>query len=586
MQELIIKVIMKTTWETAKESVFNSLKETLKKEKLKVTDNELLNSIEEPPSAKMGDLACSISFQLGKKFRKSPRDFAEQILAAIKKPKIAKKVALAGAYVNFFFDRGVFAKSVIDEAGKENYGKGEKKKEKVMVEFSQANTHKAFHIGHLRGTILGESLSRILEFSGYNVLRANYQGDIGAHVAKCLWAYLNFHKNEAPNENKGEWLGKLYAEASKKIAENPSYKEESDKIQKKIEEGKDSGLMDLWNRTRKWSLEDYELIYKDLGVKFDNYFFESEMDKHGKELALQLVKKKIAKKSAGAIIVELKKYGLDTLMLLKSDGTTLYSTRDLALAEEKYKKYKIDKAIYVVGSEQRLYFQQLFKTLELMGFKKAKKSFHLAYDLINLPGGKMSSREGLTITYRELKERIFEKALEEVISRNPEMRPAEQQKIAWQVATGAVKFSIENVSNTKTIFFDWDKALSFEGETGPYIQYAAVRAKRIIEKAGIKEIPKSIKFSLLEKNEEHELVKHLAKFPLVIEDAAKNYKTHAVANYAHKLAERFNLFYNNVQILNTNEKELKEARVALVGATFNVMKSCLYILGIDVPERM
>ena len=575
---------MEHAWNKVKQEVYNSLEVALKKEKLKVTPEELLNSIEEPPSAKMGDLACSISFPLGKKARKSPRDIAEQILAAVKKPKYVKKVALAGAYVNFFFDRIAFAKEVIGEAIPTNYGEGEKKKEKIMVEFSQANTHKAFHIGHLRGTLLGESLSRILKFEGYNVIRANYEGDIGAHVAKCLWAYKALHRGQEPQEHKGEWLGKLYAEASKKLAENPNLKAEIDRIQKKIEEGNDPELQALWQKTRQWSLDEYEQIYKELGVKFDHYFFESQMDKRGKELVTELQKKKVAKKSAGAVVVELKKYGLDTLMLLKSDGTTLYSTRDLALAEEKYKKHKIDRAIYVVGSEQRLYFQQLFKTLQLMGFKKAKYSFHLAFDLINIQGQKMSSREGLTITYRDLKDKMVEKATEEVISRNPELAPEEHKKMAEEIAIGAIKFSLLNISNSKTIFFDWDKALSFEGETGPYIQYAAVRAKRILEKVAA---PKGkIKILGLEKDEEHELAKHLAKYPLVLEDASEHYRIHTVASYAHKLAERFNLYYNNIQILNTADKDLREARIELVRATFNVMRSCFYILGIDIPERM
>ncbi|HIK00428.1 TPA: arginine--tRNA ligase [archaeon] len=576
---------MKTAWMKAREDVFNSLEGTLKKLKLKVKTGDLDNSIEEPPSAKMGDLACSISFQLGRQKKVSPRDIAEKILANTKKPSIAKKVGLAGAYVNFFLNRGAFAKEVIKETFEKDYSRAEKRKEKIMVEFSQANTHKAFHIGHLRGTLLGESLSRILEYNGYEVLRANYQGDIGAHVAKCLWAYQTFHRGDTPNSNRGEWLGRIYAEASKKLEESPEHKAEVEKLQKKLEEGKDSELMDLWKRTRQWSLDEYEEIYKDLGVKFNYYFFESQMDKRGKDLVQELQKKKIAKKSAGAVVVELKKYDLDTFLLLKSDGTTLYSTRDLALAEEKFKKYKIDRTIIVTGSEQRLYFQQLFKTLELMGFKQVKKSFNLTFDLITLQGEKMSSREGLTITYRELKEKMFQKALAEVTSRNPELPLEGQKNTAMQIAIGAIKFSILNISNTKTIFFDWDRALEFEGETGPYIQYAAVRAKRILEKAESIKLSE-VKFNLLEQEEEHELVKHLAKFPLIIQETATHYRVHTLANYAHKLAEKFNLFYNNLPVLNAPDKDLINARVAVVQATFNVLKNCLYLLGIEIPERM
>ena len=573
------------SWIQIKEDVQKSVIDALKKIKVKVKDVDVRNSIEVPPSSKMGDLACSIAFQIGKKVRKSPRLIAEQLLDKIKKPASIKKIKLSGAYLNFQFDRKKFAKKLISEALKENYGAGEKKKERVMVEYSQPNPLKAFHIGHIRGTTLGDSLARILEYAGYETIKANYYNDLGTHVAKGIWCYLKFHKGEIPKENISEWFSNIYAEASQKVEENPKYKEEVSEIHKKLE-ARDEEIVKIWKELRDLSIKEFDRIYNELGVEFDQTFYESEIEKRGKEIVKELLKKKIARKSEGAVIVSLKKYGLDVLMLLKSDGTALYATKDLALAEEKFKKFKIDRSIYVVGVEQRLYFKQLFKTLELMGFKQAKKCYHLAYELVNLAGGgKISSRTGQAILYNDLKERMVQKAIEEVLERNPEMDPYKQREIAENIAIGAMRFSMLNIGSTKTIFFDWNRALEFEGETGPYIQYAAVRAKRILEK--VKEMPKISNASIDKIEEEtHELIKHISKFPEVLLNSAENYEPHRIASYSYKLAEYFNAFYNNYRVLDEKDKKVRDLRILIVSAAFNTLRICLNLLGIEIPERM
>ncbi|MDP6704081.1 MAG: arginine--tRNA ligase [archaeon] len=579
------EILIPDPWMEAREEVVEAVKEVLKKLKLK-PQVEIERTIEEPPSYKMGDLACSVSFPLGKLKRKSPREFAEKILANIKKPKSCSKVKLAGAYVNFFFKKDLFMGSVLKEAVKTDYGQNLPQEEKVMVEYSQANTHKAFHIGHLRGTSLGESLSRILRQSGYEVVQANYPGDVGAHVAKVLWCYRKFHEGEVPRESKGEWLGKLYTEACEKIEQYPDYKKEVEEVLRNLEDESDGDLMQLWNETKQWSINDFNKIYEDLDAHFDVWFFESQMEKPGKEIVQELLKEKIAKKSDGAIIINMEKpEKLGIFLILRSDGTALYSTKDLALAKTKFEDYGIDKSIYITGSEQRLHFQQLFNVLKKMKFKNADKCKHIPYDLVTLASGKMSSREGTSILYSEMKNRMFEKALEEVMLRNPDIDPRMQRKIALDISLGAMKFQMLNIGNNKTIFFDWERSLEFEGETGPYLQYATVRSMHILE--DVKKFPDPAKVDMKVPNdEEYEIIKHLSKFPMAVREASKNYRPDIIANYSIHLAEKFNAFYAQHPVLKETDKDVRKARILLVQSVYNTLGRCLYLLGIRIPERM
>lgn len=578
------EILIPDPWMDAREEVVEAVKEVLKKLKIK-PPMEVERTIEEPPSYKMGDLACSVSFPLGKLKRKSPREFAEKILANIKTPKSCTKVKLAGAYVNFFFKKDLFMGNVLKESIKTDYGKNLTQPGKVMVEYSQANTHKAFHIGHLRGTSLGESLSRVLRYSGYEVIRANYPGDVGAHVAKVLWCYRKFHDGEVPRENKGEWLGKLYTEACEKIDQYPDYKGEVEEVLRNLEDGTDEELMELWNETRQWSISDFKKIYEDLDTKFDVWFFESQMEKPGKEIVQDILKEKIAKKSDGAIIINMEKEKLGIFLLLRSDGTALYSTKDLALAKTKFEDYEIDRSIYITGSEQRLHFQQLFNALKKMGFKNADNCKHIPYDLVTLAEGKMSSREGTSILYSEMKRRMFEKALEEVMLRNPDMDPSMQRNIASDISIGAMKFQMLNIGNNKTIFFDWKRSLEFEGETGPYLQYAAVRSMHILE--DVKKFPDPDKVDMKVPNdEEYEIIKHLSKFPMTVREASKNYRPDIIANYSIHLAEKFNAFYAQHPVLKEKDKDVRKARILLVQSVYNTLGRCLFLLGIKIPERM
>jgi len=558
---------------------------------LKNLKNELENSIRKavglehdygivfsrPPDFKLGDIATPLSFELARKLKKNPIQIAKDIAENIVLPEGVARAETSGGYINFFFDRNYFSKKtvkiIIDEGNL--YGKGEKKKEKVMVEYSQPNTHKSFHIGHLRNVCLGDALANIMDFSGYETVRANYIGDVGAHVAKCLWGYMKFYDGIIPDHHKGDFLGKVYSESDNKLKESEGYQEEYKIVLKNLYEG-DKKTLDVWKMTREWSLEEFNRIYQELGVNFDIFLYESEVKDEGTKIARELLDKGVAKNKEGAVIVDLAEYGLDEFVILRSDGTALYSTKDLALAERKFQDYKIDRSLYVVGSEQKFYFKQLFKTLELMGFSQAKKCYHLSYELVMLEEGKMSSREGNVVLYSELKDIVKKEALNQVRERNI----TNAESISEIVTIGALKYSMMK-DNNKRIIFNWKKALDFEGDTAPYIQYAHARASSILKKIGGYNSEFEIEY-LNEK--EYKLVFLLSEFPEVVERASVNYRPDFVSNYVYDVAKCFNEFYHECHVLNAEIN--KEFRASLVKATKIVLNNALGLLGIKAPEEM
>ena len=537
-----------------------------------------------PKVIEHGDYALPC-FKLTKQFKQDPILIAKTLAKKIPKNKIIKEIKEAGPYLNFFINKQEFASSLIKDIleEKDNYGKGKEKKEKVMVEHSQPNTHKGFHIGHLRNVALGDALVRIMRFSGFPVIAANYINDTGAHVAKCIWYYLKYHKNKEPKQNKGEWLGKLYTDAIKKLGQNPELKDEAEEIQRKIE-AKDPELIKVWEKTRQWSLDAFNEIYKILNIKFDTWFYDNELAEPGKMFVKELLNKKIAKKSEGAVIVNLEKYGLDIALVLKSDNSTLYLTKDFALADKKFKKYKIYRSIYVVAAEQRLHFRQLFKILELYGFKQAKKCFHLSYELVMLKEGKMSSRAGNIVLFSDLLKQMKEKLKQEVASRHKDWSDKEKQEAENKIAVAAMKFIMLNHENNKVITFDPEKALDFEGETGPYIQYAHARICSIIKKQG-GNVNKQFNAELLSTKEEEKLITVLSNFEDIINQAANSYKPHLLARYMLDLAQAFNEFYHACPILQAAEEQ-KQARLNLILAVKQVLENGLNLLGIESPEQM
>jgi len=519
---------------------------------------------------------------------------AEYIAEHIKLPDAFEKIESVNGYLNLYFDSSIFAKKVIDavlEAG-ENFGRGEDSGKSVMVEFSQPNTHKAFHVGHLRNMVLGASISEIMDFAGNTMVRTNYIGDIGLHVIKWLWNYLSRHNGETPpQEGMTRWMGQLYAEAVKHLEENPDLEDEVRLLFKRWDE-RDPEIVALWEKTRQWSLQAFEQMYDLLGIHFDRIYFESEVEEAGKDIVRELIGKGIAKdeRPAGAVIVDLDQIlgtneAYRVLVILRSDGTSLYSTKDLALAIMKFKEYQLDQSIYVIDVRQSLYMKQIFKVMELMGYDWAQKCHHLAYEIVNLPGNvTIASREGTVVLLEDLISEAEKRALRIVQEKNPDLSVEARRDVARIVAIGAIKYSLLSRDNTKIITFDWDAAMDVNGQAAPYIQYAAVRANSILRKVQFS-IPEPCEVRYKLSKDEIEMVNYLMRFPQEVQRAANDYRPLLIANYAFELSKVFSNFYNNCPVLSA-DSQVKGFRLRIVAAARQVIRNSLNLLGIEVPEVM
>jgi arginyl-tRNA synthetase len=554
----------------------------LLKKEVKVDVDKLL---EIPPNSELGDFAFPC-FILAKELKKAPNKIAEELSNKIKPTKYIVKIQNVGPYVNFFINPKEFSKYVLEEISKNKlcYGSQKKQKDKIMVEYSQPNTHKAFHVGHLRGTSLGESLSRILKHLGYNVIQANYSGDTGAHIGKWLWNYLKNHKGEWPKENIAQWIASIYVEAVKKVEENPKYQDEVNAINYKLENHLEKDLEKLWKKTKKLSIKCFNKIYKDLDAHFNEWFFESEMENPGKEIVKDMLKRGLVEISDDATIINLENYNLGIWVLLRKDGTVLYSSKDLALAKIKFQKYKIDRAVYVIGNAQSLHMRQLFKTLELMGFKQANKCYYLSIEEVRLPSGKMSSRTGVNILYEDMVENMMQHAIKETKKRHKDWGKSKLEKVAKALTISALKFDMLIQDNNKKIIFDSVKSLAFEGDTGPYLQYTYARSNSILKKAGKMDL-KNVDYSAYKLSQELNLIRALNRFKEVVYRAGESYKPNLLANYTLTLAHTFNEFYHHCSCIVEN-KELSKARLLLVTNFKGVMALSLNLLAIPILESM
>jgi len=548
-----------------------------------LSKEEIFFQIEIPPSRDLGDYALPCFF-LTKSLNKSPSEISLFLSQKINKEKnleyLFEKVESKGPYINFFIKPDFILQQLIKKMSQKKK-KEKPKKEKIMVEFSQANTHKAFHIGHVRGTSLGESISRIIEFCGNKVIRVNYQGDSGMHVAKWLWCYLKFHSNE-PLKKSEEWIASIYVDAVKRLSENNEFQKEVEEINFKLEKRSDPFLNALWKKTRELSLKSFEKIYKDLNTHFDYYFFESKLEKLAKIISSKLLKKGIAEMSEGALIMDLKKFNLGVWVLLRKDGTVLYSAKDLALAELKFRKFNIDKSIYVVGSSQRTHFNQLFKTLELMGFNKAKNCVYLPVTEVRLPTGKMSSRTGENVLYSSFKKELIEYAKNEIKKRDPLISKKELENRANKLAISSIKYAMLKQDINKTIVFNKEEALSFDGDSGPYILYSYARARSILRKAKFKINRLNSKRVSFNENEKNLLIL-LNRFEETIDSAFNKLSPDIIANYTFSIAQNFNEFYHSNQVIGSDKESL---RLFIVYTFSLVLKKSLFLLGIDVLEKM
>lgn len=536
-----------------------------------------------PPNPEFGDLSLPC-FNFAKETGKDPVEISVEISQKIKPAGVVKKISAAGPYLNFFLDKRKMATLVLNKILKEKKKYGESKsgqEKRIMIEFSNANTHKEYHVGHLRNLCYGDAVTRLLTVTGNKAIPVSYINDFGIHVAKTIWTYEKFYKNEKPPENLGYFLGKIYARSTQEIEKDPRAKEEVGDLMTKIESRRGPEYK-LWQKTRKWSIEQFAKIYEEMGIEFDNIFYESEVIDEGKKMVVELLEKNFLVKSQGAVIANLEKYNLGVLLFLRSDGTALYPVADLPLAIKKFKKYKLDESIYVVDVRQSLYFEQLFKILELLGYKY--KMIHLGYEFVKLPSGMMSSRTGNVITYEELRAEAIVRAVAETKNRHSDWSEKKINEIAREIVIGAIKFEMLKVGKEQAITFDLDKALRFEGFTAAYLQYTHARICSIIRKAKVKKIGK-VNFDKLQEKWEYNLVIELVKFPEILEKAARNYNPAVLADYLYNLAKVFSDFYRDVKVIGL-DPEIEKARVALVEGVKTVLAKGLNILGIDAPKEM
>ncbi|MBM3180169.1 MAG: arginine--tRNA ligase [Chloroflexi bacterium] len=514
-------------------------------------------------------------------------------------------------YLNLYFSTAVYASRVVDEvlASSLDFGRGAKKNERVMVEYAQPNMLHSFHIGHARNTILGEVLARLVEFAGFETIRASYPGDIGLGVITIVWAYDKFYKGLEPEgiHERGQWLLKIYVEAtamlekkenetSEETAQRESYETERRDMYRKWDVG-DTYVRELWKTLLEWSMEELRDILRMLDAKIDVWFYESEVDEPSKIIVDELIAKGIAtdeRPQGGAVIVKIdEKLGLTkekfrTNVILRSDGTTLYLTKDLALAKVKFEQYHVDRSIYVVDVRQSLHLQQAFAILKLWGFPQAEKCHHLGYGFVSLPEGAMSARRGRVVLFKNVADEAVKRVLAVESEKRGDIPEGEREQIANQIGLGALVYSMLSVDNNKDIVFDINEALSFDGRTGPYIQNAFVRANSILKKSGNlaagTQVNTSFNYELT--RHEIELIEQISRFPQTVEQAANEYRPLVMAAYAYDLANTFHSFYHAVNVLQTEDEKIRNARLQLVMAAKQTIENALRLLDIQAPEVM
>lgn len=557
--------------------------------------SSLYSMLERPPEAQLGDFALPC-FRLAKPLKRKPPEIAAalaQALAAMRSPWI-EKVEAAGPFLNFRLNPGTLAKELIPELiSGQFFGRLQdpsRKRPRVMIEYSQPNTHKVFHVGHMRNVALGDSLGRLYEACAYPVIMVNYIGDEGAHIAKCLW-YMQKQGQKAPAEHRGAWLGEMYAAASILLEDaSPEelkiYQGEISAILRAIE-SKQGPIYELWKETRAWSLADFNEIYAWIGARFDQVFYESEVSEASQKIVDEYLAKGVFVESDGAVGLDLKEEKLGFVIVRKSDGNTTYATKDLALAQVKFGQYQIEKSIYVVASEQNLHFKQVFRTLEKMGFPEATDCYHLSYGMVTLPDGKMSSRKGNVITFDLLRARLgdeLEKNLEKYRGEWPE---EEIQTIRQRLAVGAIRYGMICSDPVKDIVFDLADWLSFEGNTGPYLMYAYARTQSILRKAAAQGFYASLEhLHLLEAPEERELLRYLSDLNIVIQQSCEHNRPSTLCHHLFDTSKVYNRLLAQIQILRAESPALREARLALLEGFRAALKKGLDLLGIEPPDRM
>lgn len=567
---------------------------------------DVYKTLVEPPNADLADLAFGC-FLIAKNLKKSPAVVAQELVESLNQLQLKDhgidSIVAAGPYVNFKFTSTFCYENVIYDILSGEYFKRklieESQIQKVMVEFSQPNTHKELHVGHMRNLCLGDSLVRLMRrsYEKDNIISSTFPGDVGTHVAKCLW-FINNHvsadeyQKQKNSDHRGEWLGRMYSSGNLKLedeAQNPELFEKNKRqlteILKQLE-SHSGEYFEMWKETRQWSIDLMKKVYEWAHVEFDRWYWESEVDAPSVKTIKKYYSEGLLQESQGAIGLDLESENLGFCLLLKSDGTGLYATKDIELARRKFEDFKIQKSIYVVDMRQALHFKQVFRTLDHLGFKQAKDCYHLQYNFVELPDGAMSSRKGNIVPLMDLVNNMKAHVKNEYLQRYVnEWSSEEIDLVADQVAQGAIKYGMLKQDTNKKIVFDMKEWLKLDGESGPFIQYSYARINSLIKKIPI-DSSKALDGDLLTHESERKLMLHLSNLNTVILSAAESYKPALLCSYLYDTAKKFNTFYHECSISQASSLELQQARLSLAVATGNIIKYGLAELGIPVPDRM
>lgn len=544
---------------------------------------EISTYIEIPPKPELGDFAFPC-FRLAKSMHKAPNLIAADIKAGIGDVDFLEKIDVQGAYLNFFVKKEIFVKTMIDAALQDNFGGSDEGNGKVIcIDYSSPNVAKNFHVGHLRTTIIGNSLYKIYSKLGYQVIRINHLGDWGTQFGKLIVAYKNWGSKDAVEKDGVAELMRLYVKFHEEADKEPALVDEARSWFNKMEHG-DEEALSIWQWFKDISLVEYKRTYDLLGMDFDYYLGESFYRDKCQDVVDKLTEANLLKESEGAMIVDLSEYDMAPCIVTKKDGSSIYATRDLAAIFYRKNTYHFTKCLYVTGQEQKLHFAQVFKVVELLGNEWAKDSLvHIPYGLVSLEGAKLSTRSGNIIYAEDILHDAIKKSLEIITEKSPNLE--DKEGVAKIVGVGSVLFNDLYNQRIKDVSFSWDKVLNFDGETGPYVQYTHARCSSVVRLAEDFDASKPVDYEAVSEPDAINLLKEISRFPKVVSDAAEKYEPSVVARFAVDVAQAFNKFYNSTRI-NVPEETVKNARVMLTYLTKKTLHDALALLGIDAPEAM
>src|SRR3989344_2191505 len=564
--------------------IMNPFQEEIVNQLFKATNipkSQIALSLETPPEPHLGDFSFPC-FQLAKELKKSPVDIASSIIIKLKPSRLIERIEQKQAYINFFISTKALAESTLKEILKnKKYGKTKTKPKKIVIEYPSPNTNKPLHLGHVRNILIGQSLSSILKFQGHKVFQVNLNNDRGIHICKSMLAYQLFGNQQKPNKKSDHFVGDFYVKFSQESANNPNLETQAQELLIKWE-SKDKQTRALWKLMNSWALLGFKQTYKKLNLKFNKQYYESQIYNSSLPLIKKALSKGIFEKDEkGNIVADLSKYNLGKKVVLRADGTSIYLTQDIALAQIKESNFHPDLSIYVVASEQEYHFQVLFKILSMLNIK-TKNLHHLSYGMVYLPEGRMKSREGNVVDADDLINEVISLASSIIKEKHPKLPKKELETRSRIIGLAALRFFILKFDPKHDFIYNPKESLSFEGETGPYLLYTYARIQSILKKT---KLPQKASYTNLEEPIEKQLILQLSKFPSTIKEAEEKYKLSLIASYLINLSKTFNQLYHELPVLQS-DKETKAARLHLIKAVSSVLASGLSLLGIETLNEM